>query len=695
MTVDTTDIALFVITSREDIVSWDRRKIVEALLDETNVDDDTAEAISREVEKQIVTSGMSLLTSSLVRELVNARLIERGLEKATKMHARLGIPVHDVEQILIFRNRENANIPHTPEGTNLTLAERIKKEFAVLRVFSPEVGYAHMAGDIHLHNLGYIDRPYCTVQTLDYIKKFGLSLPNTLASASPAKHGEVLIAHMMRFSAALQGSLSGAVVWDGMNLLFAPYLEGLADRDIRQLAQMLVYEFAQQAVARGGQTIFTDIHLYGTVPPHLAKSQVVGPGGRTTGKTYESYLPEALRFAAAILDVFLEGDSRGQPFVFPRPVVHLSDGFFRLAGHEPFLRRACDVAAEKGNPLFSFDRRGGVNLSESGYLEAARKEGDREGEAWQLRREVVQNISINLPRLGYRAEGGDSRLFALLSDTLDLVVRAHLQKKAFMDRLLSSGSEGPLALLDMRLDGRPFVDGAEGLYLIGTVGLNELCRVHRGQGLHESESARSFGLEVISFMRDKAVEASKRHGIPLTLVQSPAETTAYRFARLDLKAFLTLSGRYVRGDISTGAVYYTNSTCLDGAAAVSPMDRVRLEGAFHPYMDGGTMTHVWLGEERPATETLALFIREVLEKTESRMLTFSPDFTTCFSCGRTARGFVETCPFCGSGAVEGITRIAGYFSRVSSWNKGKLAELGDRKRHGGALSGLNGPGEAP
>ncbi|HPQ60311.1 MAG TPA: anaerobic ribonucleoside-triphosphate reductase, partial [Syntrophales bacterium] len=174
MTVDTTDIALFVITSREDIVSWDRRKIVEALLDETNVDDDTAEAISREVEKQIVTSGMSLLTSSLVRELVNARLIERGLEKATKMHARLGIPVHDVEQILIFRNRENANIPHTPEGTNLTLAERIKKEFAVLRVFSPEVGYAHMAGDIHLHNLGYIDRPYCTVQTLDYIKKFGL-----------------------------------------------------------------------------------------------------------------------------------------------------------------------------------------------------------------------------------------------------------------------------------------------------------------------------------------------------------------------------------------------------------------------------------------------------------------------------------------------------------------------------------------
>ncbi|MEA3486915.1 MAG: hypothetical protein U9R20_04580 [Thermodesulfobacteriota bacterium] len=32
-----------------------------------------------------------------------------------------------------------------------------------------------------------------------------------------------------------------------------------------------------------------------------------------------------------------------------------------------------------------------------------------------------------------------------------------------------------------------------------------------------------------------------------------------------------------------------------------------------------------------------------------------------------------------------MTRVAGYFSRVSSWNKGKLAELRDRKRQGRAF----------
>ena len=30
--------------------------------------------------------------------------------------------------------------------------------------------------------------------------------------------------------------------------------------------------------------------------------------------------------------------------------------------------------------------------------------------------------------------------------------------------------------------------------------------------------------------------------------------------------------------------------------------------------------------------------------------------------------------------VEGITRITGYFTKVSSWNPGKLAELRDRKK---------------
>jgi hypothetical protein len=35
--------------------------------------------------------------------------------------------------------------------------------------------------------------------------------------------------------------------------------------------------------------------------------------------------------------------------------------------------------------------------------------------------------------------------------------------------------------------------------------------------------------------------------------------------------------------------------------------------------------------------------------------------------------------------VDGITRITGYFTRLSSWNKGKIGELHDRYRNQGFL----------
>jgi len=40
-----------------------------------------------------------------------------------------------------------------------------------------------------------------------------------------------------------------------------------------------------------------------------------------------------------------------------------------------------------------------------------------------------------------------------------------------------------------------------------------------------------------------------------------------------------------------------------------------------------------------------------------------------------------SCPECGSENVYAITRVTGYFSKTSMWNKGKIAELKDRERN--------------
>ena len=681
--METTDLNLFVRTSEETILDWDRSKITDALIRETLIDKDTATEISKEVERMISKSGIKMVTAPLIRELVNARLIEKGLESSRKMHTRLGMPIYDVDNLILHPNKENANVPHGPEATNLTLAERIKKEYALLSVFSQDVSDAHMNGDIHLHDLGFIDRPYCSGQSLEYIKKFGLNLPHSLSMANPAKHPEVLLAHLIKFSAALQSNFAGAIGWDAINIFFAPYLEGMSDNEVKQLAQMLIFEFSQQAVARGGQAIFSDINIYWEIPKHFVDTPAIGPGGKFTGKTYSEYEKEAQRFAWKLFEIYKEGDGSGRPFFFPKPIVHITEKFFHTPGHMDFLYHISDVASDKGNTYFVFDRGETAKISECCRLSFKLEESDLldAKQPWRMRYCALQNVSLNLPRRAYLAHGDDAKLFSLISERFELAVKAHKEKRAFLEKLLALGEDGPLSLLTMNRDGMPYLRFNLASHLIGMVGLNEMVQIHKGEELHDSKKALKFGIKIIAHMNLLTDKIKKKEGIKIVLEQTPAESTSYRFARLDLRYFSPASGRVVKGDIASGEVYYTNSTHLNVKNHINPIERVTNEGIFHPLIEAGSISHVWLGEAQPSKEAIADFVIKTFKHTTNDQIAFSPEFTTCNKCNRTSRGLSDTCTYCGSGDVDGITRITGYFTKVSSWNKGKLGELKDRYRN--------------
>ena len=682
---DTTDAALFVRTSDEEIKEWNKNKIYDALMRETDISKDAAKIISQEVEKLIGDLNIKVLTSSLIRELTNAKLLEYGLEEVRKQHSRLGVPIYDVKNIILSQNKENANVPHGPEATNLTLAESIKKQYALIEVFSQDVADAHMRGDIHLHDLGMVDRPYCSGQNIEYIKRFGLYLPGALSIAKPAKHPEVLIEQIIKFSAALQGSFAGAIGWDAFNVFIAPYLVGVDDTRMKQLAQILIFEFAQQAVARGGQSIFSDLNLYWEIPKHFEDVPAVGPEGKFTGNTYSDYQDESQRFVKALFNIYKEGDAMGRPFFFPKPDTHITEKFFSTEGHEEFLNLICDVAADKGNTYFVFDRGSTAKISECCRLSFNLDRNDLEDakEPWKMRYSAMQNVTINLPRIAYRANGNDEALFEDITAMISLAAKAHLEKREFISRLLSAGFSGPLALLTMTLDGEQYYRLKRATFLIGMLGLNEMVQFHTGYQMHESKDSLKFGLRVIAYMKKEVERIGKENGLRMILEQTPAESTAYRLAKLDLKYYPLPASTVVRGIKDSGEVYYTNSTYFNVSAPMDPITRVKGEGLFHPLIEAGALTHVWLGEAKPSAESLANFVKKSFYNTQNSQIAFSPEFTSCLSCGKTFRGLSDKCAYCGSENIEGITRVTGFFSKVNSWNKGKLGELKQRYRNSG------------
>jgi len=216
-------------------------------------------------------------------------------------------------------------------------------------VFSEDVGDAHMRGDIHLHDLGFIDRPYCSGQSLEYIKKFGLNLPNSLSMASRPASGSSACAHG-KVCRTLQSNFAGAIGWDAVNLFFCA-LSVRPERPGGEAACPDAYlEFSQQAVARGGQAIFTDINLYWEVPKHFEDVPAIGPGGGFTGKTYAAYEKDAQRFVWALFDVYKEGDgTAGRSFSPSRWCI--SPRVFRTEGHEEFCCTSVTLQAKRATPI--------------------------------------------------------------------------------------------------------------------------------------------------------------------------------------------------------------------------------------------------------------------------------------------------------------------------------------------------------
>ncbi|MDG6221227.1 MAG: anaerobic ribonucleoside-triphosphate reductase, partial [Candidatus Thermoplasmatota archaeon] len=95
---ESTDLGLFVRTSDEDIKGWDKNKIYDALIRETNISQDAAHIVAREVEKMLLNLDLKMVTAPLIRELTNAKLVEYGLAAIRRQHTRLGVPLYDVRQ---------------------------------------------------------------------------------------------------------------------------------------------------------------------------------------------------------------------------------------------------------------------------------------------------------------------------------------------------------------------------------------------------------------------------------------------------------------------------------------------------------------------------------------------------------------------------------------------------------------------
>ena len=703
---DSTDMALLVSTGQGDqVLPWNKERIAKALMIESGLQEDLAHKVAKAVEERVFASGLTRISTDLVRELVDNELFEMGMTKRLEKQKILGMPKYDLQRLIFSKSQENSNITaNNPEAINLTIAENTLKQYSLDEIFSEQVAEAHLQGRIHLHDLGYPTRVYCSGHSLEYLKKYGLSMGNLDTSSAPAKHARTLTGHLNTFLASMQAYYAGALGVAFINILYAPYLEHMDDQEMLQEAQHLIFSGSQSAFSRGGQTLFLDFNIHTGVPAFMKDLPAIGPGGKYlknadgSPRTYGDYEPLAQRFCKAMLDVWRRGDSDGHLFAFPKCDLHVSKESYEDPAQRELLEYACRIASENGVPYFVFDHPDGAGDTESVSLAACCRLRTRIKDQHMLHHLEsmrfcgFQNVTINLPQAAYRAGRGNLDVFyTQIREAMDLAIEAHLQKKEFIARLMS-GPHMPLWEIGKEAhDGLPYVDLEKATYIIGLIGLNEAVQFLTGQELHESNAAMMIGFRTVAEMHKNAEQYKSEHGLKFTLEESPAESASRRMAKIDYRDWPE-SREVIRGDAEQDEIYYTNSIHLRPDAPVDLMTRIEKQAKFHVLIESGAIIHAFVGEERPPASSIMALVRKTFQNTKAAQLTISPEFTVCNDCSKWMPRLQDNCDYCQSENVYGITRIVGYFSRISNWNKSKLGELKDRHRGNYSLKVPSDPG---
>lgn len=578
-----------------------------------------------------------------------------------------------------WKVKENSNIGFSLQGLNNYISSEVSKIYWLNKIYPENIKKAYLEGDFHIHDLGIISA-YCVGWDLQDLLLVGFQGASGKVESRPAKHLRTALGQVTNFFYTLQGESAGAQAFSNFDTLLAPFIrfDGLDYRGVKQALQEFLFN-VNVPTRVGFQTPFTNITLDLTVPSYYADQGVI-IGGEVQEVTYKEFRAEMDMFNRAFLEVMLEGDAKGRVFTFPIPTYNISEDF---DWDNPNLDVLWKVTAKYGLPYFA------------NFIHSDMKPEDARSMCCRLRidnRELRRRggglfgsspltgsigvVTINMPRLGFLA-GNEYEFFEKLGRIMDLAKESLEIKRKTLESFTEKNLYPYMKFYLRNVKERFGKYWKNHFSTIGIIGMNEACL----NLLHEDiagEHGRQFTLRTMDFMQQKLLEFQEETGNFYNLEATPAEGTSYRLVQIDKTRYPGLRMGYE--NISDPRHhFYTNSTHLPVNYTDDIFEMLDLQDEIQTKYTGGTVVHLYIGEEITDQRALKSLVKKICEKYKLPYFSITPTFSVCPDCGYLP-GQEEICPKCGN-SCEVYSRIVGYLRPVNQWNDGKKEEFNLRKTY--------------
>lgn len=573
---------------------------------------------------------------------------------------------------------ENANMSFSLQGLNNYVSSEISKSYWLNKIYPQEIKTAYLEGDFHIHDLNIL-AVYCVGWDLGDLLRVGFKGAEGKIESKPANHLQTALGQLVNFFYTLQGESAGAQAVSNFDTLLAPFIRSdqLAFADVKQALQEFIFNM-NMPTRVGFQTPFTNVTMDLVCPSTLADEAVI-IGGLPQAESYKEFQEEMNIFNQAFCEVIAEGDARGRVFTFPIVTYNITKNFDWASPHTQGIWQ---MTAKYGIPYFSNYINSDMDPEDARSMCCRLRLDNR-----QLRKRggglfgsnpltgSIGVVTINLPRLGFRSR--DRReFFYQLTYMMDLAKESLEIKRKMLEKMTTAGLY-PYSRFYLRA-----VKEQIGQYwsnhfsTVGLVGMNEACLNLLGCDLASAEGNK-FAQEVLDFMRQKIFQYQEETGNYYNLEATPAEGTSFRLALKDKERFPDIMvANENQFQESQQAPYYTNSSHLPVDYTDDVFELLDLQDSLQVKYTGGTVIHLFIGEEICDLESMKNLIKMICEKYQLPYFTISPTFSVCPEHGYIA-GKVPVCISCGA-ENEVYSRVVGYIRPVKQWNDGKKSEFADR-----------------